>query len=200
MSQPNNPADVLPPLHESLPYYAPLLLMHEQHAWLRERFPAAAWSHCPLRLTHAEIRQRPWEASRLFTLLAPFPLAAELSGLPRLAREALARLHSGETIPGEVTADAAPQAWLDPRSVLLVPPVSEADPYRVALSFVSTRTLYHPLHSCYDAIIRETAQTVRAALLEVRVQQLQERLAQASSAGEPLAPPEHDHRQDEPKG
>lgn len=151
-------------------------------------------------LTRAEIRQRPWETSRLHTPLTPFPLAAELSDLPRLALEALTRLDTKEIVPNEIEPGAEPQAWLVPRSVRLVPPVSEADPYRMEFSFLSTSPFHHPLHGAYDAIIRETAQTVRAALLEIRVQRLQARLAQAGSAAEPLPPPEQDHRQDEPQG
>ena len=200
MIPPEDPTERLPLLLESLPYYVPLLLMEEQDTWLREHFPAAAWGHCPMILTRAEVRERPWDCSQLYTPLTPFPLAAELSSLPRLARDALSRQDNNDAIPGDINPDAEPQAWLLPRSVRLVPPVSEADPYRVEFSFISTHPLYHPLHSCYDAIIRETAQTVRVALLEVRVQQLQERLAGAGSAGEPLPPPEHDHRQGEPEG
>ena len=138
--------------------------------------------------------------SQLYTPLTPFPLGAELSGLPRLARNALSRLDSGEAIPKWTEPGAAPRAWLEPRSVRLVPPVTKAAPYRVRFAFVSTHPLYHALHGCYDAIIRETEQTVRAALLEVRVQRLQDQLAQAESAREPLAPPEHDHCPDEPQG
>lgn len=142
MTRHTNHSTPVVPLVRSGIYEFPLCPTEAQAQWLQTRYPTSHLvQYCHFPLASAQIRQRIWDESMLFSPLFPQGLAAELSGLPEAASEALARYMPGETIPAGWPPDAPTRAWLHPDSVHIV--ARPSGDYSVEFAFWSQRTLFH---------------------------------------------------------
>lgn len=140
----------------------------EKHAWLAQQFPAEERFARTYLLMHEQVtpKAQPWGDSVFQASNLPFDLVVDLSDLPGLAVEALARFVRHPSSAVLLHTDA-PSAWLLPDDTALV--ALPSGEYAVDFQFVSSVPLFHPQQAMVAALERAILAEERTVRLETEL-------------------------------